>query len=160
VYALRYTRSALSTFNDPAFSSGTTRAAVSFDDVLYKEFLERTDQMQETGVFGMLGPVHTTLVSHGVIPRDAADRHRSAQRKMGVDPPALSLKRGESEVTAIADEAGGSGLLAIRSQFSVIASAGSGKTRAITDRSLKSRAVHRCLEWLPQLVVVPNDRVR
>src|SRR5436305_588388 len=39
--------------------------------------------------------------------------------------------------------------------FSVIASAGSGKTRAITDRIVEiARGPQRALEWLPQLVVV------
>src|SRR6266576_34214 len=38
--------------------------------------------------------------------------------------------------------------------FSVIASAGSGKTRAITDRIVRLAQHSRALEWLPQLVVV------
>src|SRR5262249_62097975 len=38
--------------------------------------------------------------------------------------------------------------------FSVVASAGSGKTRAITDRVVQIAKSSRALEWLPQLVVV------
>ena len=38
--------------------------------------------------------------------------------------------------------------------FSVIASAGSGKTRAITDRIVEIAGSSHALEWLPQLVVV------
>jgi ATP-dependent exoDNAse (exonuclease V) beta subunit len=38
--------------------------------------------------------------------------------------------------------------------FSVVASAGSGKTRAITDRVLQIARNSRALRWLPQLVVV------
>lgn len=38
--------------------------------------------------------------------------------------------------------------------FSVVASAGSGKTRAITDRVVQIARSSRALEWLPQLVVV------
>src|SRR5438874_7880432 len=38
--------------------------------------------------------------------------------------------------------------------FSVIASAGSGKTRAITDRVVEIAKDRHALEWLPQLVVV------
>ena len=38
--------------------------------------------------------------------------------------------------------------------FSVVASAGSGKTRAITDRVVEIARTRQALEWLPQLVVV------
>src|SRR5262249_57587013 len=38
--------------------------------------------------------------------------------------------------------------------FSVVASAGSGKTRGITDRVVQIAKSSRALEWLPQLVVV------
>jgi ATP-dependent exoDNAse (exonuclease V) beta subunit len=42
----------------------------------------------------------------------------------------------------------------LNKNFSVIASAGSGKTRAITDRVVEIARSARALEWLPQLVVV------
>src|SRR3712207_3648584 len=38
--------------------------------------------------------------------------------------------------------------------FSVVAAAGSGKTRALTDRVVAIAKSRRALEWLPQLVVV------
>src|SRR5213593_163964 len=42
----------------------------------------------------------------------------------------------------------------LRKNFSVIAAAGSGKTRAITDRIVKIAQDIHAQEWLPQLVVV------
>jgi len=42
----------------------------------------------------------------------------------------------------------------LNKNFSVIASAGSGKTRAITDRVVEIAKNRHALEWLPQLVVV------
>src|SRR6266496_3585954 len=65
-------------------------------------------------------------------------------------------QRGESEVTAIADEAARQRFAReLDRNFSVIASAGSGKTRAITDRIVEiASRPQRAVEWLPQLVVV------
>jgi ATP-dependent exoDNAse (exonuclease V) beta subunit len=59
-------------------------------------------------------------------------------------------------VTAIADEAARQRFACeLDRNFSVIASAGSGKTRAITDRIIEiARRPQRAIEWLPQLVVV------
>ncbi|MDB6172963.1 MAG: hypothetical protein JWL59_2274 [Chthoniobacteraceae bacterium] len=42
----------------------------------------------------------------------------------------------------------------LEKNFSVVASAGSGKTRAITDRLISLATSRRALEWLPSLVVV------
>ena len=59
-------------------------------------------------------------------------------------------------MTAIADEAARQRFAhELDRNFSVVASAGSGKTRAITDRIVEvARRPQRALEWLPQLVVV------
>src|SRR5213592_4687393 len=76
---------------------------------------------------------------------------------MGADSSAVfARKRGGNEMTAIADQDARQRFASeLDRNFSVIASAGSGKTRAITDRIVEiARAPQRALEWLPQLVVV------
>src|SRR5215216_155209 len=76
---------------------------------------------------------------------------------MGADPSGFHAgKGGKNEVTAIADEAARQRFAReLDHNFSVVASAGSGKTRAITDRiaDMASRP-QRALESLPHLVVV------
>src|SRR4029453_840367 len=58
-------------------------------------------------------------------------------------------------VSAIADqEARQRFAYELNNNFSVIASAGSGKTRAITDRVVEIAKGRHALKWLPQLVVV------
>src|SRR5437588_4868075 len=68
----------------------------------------------------------------------------------------FARNRGGNEMTEIADqEARRRFSSELERNFSVIASAGSGKTRAITDRIGEiAKDRQRALEWLPQLVVV------
>src|SRR6266700_2100174 len=76
---------------------------------------------------------------------------------MGADPSSVRARGGgASEVTTIADDAARQRFVReLDRNFSVIASAGSGKTQAITDRIVEvAKDRQRALEWLPQLVVV------
>src|SRR5437763_7943288 len=76
---------------------------------------------------------------------------------MGADSSGVcDRSRGGIKVTTIADEAARKRFAReLDRNFSVIASAGSGKTRAITDRIVQiAKDRQRAAEWLPQLVVV------
>src|SRR5207237_10241458 len=68
----------------------------------------------------------------------------------------FAREQGGTEVTPIVEqEARRRFACELDANFSVIASAGSGKTRAITDRIVEiAKDRQRAAEWLPQLVVV------
>src|SRR5215475_14726450 len=76
---------------------------------------------------------------------------------MGADTSGIRARRGRaSKVTTIVDDAARQRFVReLDRNFSVIASAGSGKTRAIANRIVEiAKNRQRALEWLPQLVVV------
>jgi len=76
---------------------------------------------------------------------------------MGADASRFHApKGGENELTAMADEAARQRFAhELDRNFSAVASAGSGKTRAITDRIVEiAKNAQHAREWLPQLVVV------
>src|SRR5262249_16969146 len=88
--------------------------------------------------------------------RHTVDRNGSAQGEMDADSSRVCARRGRCKMTTIADEAARQQFASeLARNFSVIASAGSGKTHAITDRIVEvSRHRRVALLCLPQLVVV------
>src|SRR5438477_5108163 len=73
---------------------------------------------------------------------------------MGNDASRIRARR-RSQMRTIADETARERFVReLDRNFSVVASAGSGKTRAISDRVVSMAHDQRALEWLPKLIVV------
>src|SRR6184192_2856550 len=74
---------------------------------------------------------------------------------MGADPSGVRRRRGRSIMNEPLDQPNRERfVLELDQNFSVVAAAGSGKTRAITDRIVQIAQSERAREWLPHLVVV------
>src|SRR5437016_13275902 len=74
---------------------------------------------------------------------------------MGADPSGVCRRRGRSIVNEPIDQPNVERFVSeFDNNFSVVAAAGSGKTRAITDRIVQIAKSEHAREWLPQLVVV------
>src|SRR5207237_122894 len=144
---------------DFAFAGRRTRTAISADPrARPKRFLARaaSDAGERRVRNARPGP-QRFRVRQEISARDPPDRPRPLKDK--VDDDAFGLcarKQGGNEVTTIADqETRRRFACELETNFSVIASAGSGKTRAITDRIVEiAKDRQRAAEWLPQLVVV------
>src|SRR6266404_106754 len=74
---------------------------------------------------------------------------------MGADPSGVCRRRGRSIVNEPIDQPNRERFVSeLDRNFSVVAAAGSGKTRAITDRIVQIAKGDHARDWLPQLVVV------
>src|SRR5205809_6690965 len=74
---------------------------------------------------------------------------------MGADASGICRRRGRPIMTEPIDQANRECFVSeLDKNFSVVAAAGSGKTRAITDRIVQIAKSEHAREWLPQLVVV------
>src|SRR5437588_5273921 len=74
---------------------------------------------------------------------------------MGADPSRVCRRRRRPIMNEAIDQPNRERFVSeLDTNFSVVAAAGSGKTRAITDRIVKIAKSEHAREWLPQLVVV------
>src|SRR6266480_118016 len=74
---------------------------------------------------------------------------------MGADPSGVCRRRGRSIMNEPIDQPSRARFVSeLDKNFSVVAAAGSGKTRAITDRIVQIAKTEHARDWLPQLVVV------
>src|SRR6266480_3102550 len=74
---------------------------------------------------------------------------------MGADPSGIRRRRGRPIMNEPIDQPNRERFVSeLGKNFSVVAAAGSGKTRAITDRIVQIAKSEHAREWLPQLVVV------
>src|SRR5438552_17229404 len=78
---------------------------------------------------------------------------------MGADTSGVCRRRGRPIMNEPIDQPNRECFVSeLEKNFSVVAAAGSGKTRAITDRIVQIAKSEQARDWLPQLVVVafPN----
>src|ERR1700730_4307415 len=73
---------------------------------------------------------------------------------MGADPSGVCRRRGRPIMNEPIDQPNRGRFVAeLDKNFSLVAAAGSGKTRAITDRIVQIAKSEHARDWLPQLVV-------